>query len=50
VLYGLSQEDGLTFATLLHSLQLVLVVTMGIASLLLLFSSGKEKADGEKTA
>src|SRR6185369_10551032 len=26
VLYGLSREDGLTFATLLHSLQLVLVV------------------------
>ena len=48
VLYGLSQEDGLTFATLLHSLQLVLVLIMGIASLLLLFSSGKEKMNGEK--
>ena len=48
VLYGLSQEDGLTFATLLHSLQLVLVIIMGIASLLLLFSSGKEKVNGKK--
>jgi len=45
VLYGLSREDGLTFATLLHSLQLVLVVIMGIASLLMLFSSGKEKVN-----
>ena len=50
VLYGLSREDGLTFATLLHSLQLVLVIIMGIASLLLLFSSGKEKMSGEKIA
>jgi uncharacterized protein (TIRG00374 family) len=50
VLYGLSQEEGLTFATLLHSLQLVLVIIMGIASLLLLFSSGKEKANWKKTA
>jgi hypothetical protein len=50
VLYGLSREDGLTFATLLHSLQLILVITMGIASLLLLFSSGKEKIIEEKTA
>ena len=50
VLYGLSQEDGLTFATVLHSLQLVLVITMGIASLLLLFSTGKENVNGKKTA
>jgi len=50
VLYGLSREDGLTFATLLHSLQLVLVIIMGIASLLLLFSSGKEKMNGKKIA
>jgi len=50
VLYGLSQEDGLTFATLLHSLQLILVIIMGIASLLLLFSSRKEKMNGEKIA
>ncbi len=49
VLYGLSRENGLTFATLLHSVQIVLVVTMGIASLLLLFSSGKEKKNGKKT-
>ena len=41
MLYGLSQQDGLTFATLVHSLQLILVVVFGIASLLLLFSSKK---------
>lgn len=50
VLYGTSQANGLTFATLLHSLQLVLVVIMGIASLLLLFSSGKGKVNVEKAA
>ncbi len=43
VLYGLSQQDGLTFATLLHSLQLLLVVTMGTASLLILFAINKKK-------
>lgn len=43
MLYGLSQQDGLTFATLLHSLQLLLVVIMGIASLLILFSGSKKK-------
>ena len=42
MLYGLSQQDGLTFATLIHSLSLVLVVLFGIASLLLLFSGNKK--------
>jgi len=42
MLYGLSQQDGLTFATLLHALSLMLVILFGIASLLLLFI--KEKA------
>jgi len=50
VLYGLSKEDGLTFATLLHSLQLVLVIIMGIVSLLLLFSSEKKKVKEKKLA
>ena len=43
MLYGLSQQDGLTFATLIHTLSLVLVVLFGIASLLLLFSGNKKK-------
>jgi uncharacterized protein (TIRG00374 family) len=46
LLYGLSQQDGLTFATLVHMLSLVLVVLFGIASLFLLFSA--EKANNSK--
>lgn len=38
ILYGLSRQEGLAFATLLHSLQLLLVVIFGLASLLLLFN------------
>ena len=37
MLYGVSQEDGLAFATLVHSLQLLLVLIFGTASLILLF-------------
>ncbi len=42
MLYGVSKEDGLTFATLLHSLQLFLVIILGVASFLLLFSKSKK--------
>ena len=42
VLYGLSREEGLTFATMLHSLQLVLIIVFGIVSLLLLASVRKK--------
>ena len=41
ILYGVSQQDGLTFATLLHSLQLLLILVFGVASLLLLFGVRK---------
>jgi len=41
ILYGVSQQEGLTFATLLHSLQLLLIIVFGVASLLLLFSVRK---------
>ncbi|HEY5967401.1 MAG TPA: lysylphosphatidylglycerol synthase transmembrane domain-containing protein [Chitinophagaceae bacterium] len=44
MLYGLSQQDGLTFATLLHTLQLLLVVVFGVISLILLFSENKKRA------
>jgi glycosyltransferase 2 family protein len=37
MLYGVSQQDGLAFATLVHSLQLLLVLLFGTASLILLF-------------
>lgn len=38
LLYGLTQEQGLAFATLLHSLQIILSVLLGSVSFLLLFS------------
>lgn len=43
LLYGLSQEEGLAFATLLHSLQMILSVVLGIISFLLLFSARRPK-------
>lgn len=48
MLYGLSQQDGLTFATLVHTLSLVLVVLFGIVSLLLLFSGNKKNTISRK--
>jgi uncharacterized protein (TIRG00374 family) len=36
MLYGLSQQDGIGFATLLHSLQILLVIVFGAASLVFL--------------
>jgi len=49
MLYGLSQQDGLTFATLLHTLQLLLVVVFGVISLILLFSENKKRAGRAQT-
>jgi hypothetical protein len=43
VLYGISKEDGLTFATMLHGVQLILVVTLGLLSMFLLLSARKNK-------
>jgi hypothetical protein len=43
VLYGVVVEDGLAFAFMLHGLQLILVIVLGIASLFLLFSARKNK-------
>lgn len=43
VLYGVGVEDGLAFAFMLHGLQLILVIALGIASLFLLFSARKNK-------
>jgi len=50
MLYGLSQQDGLAFATLVHSLSLVLVIVFGIISMILLFSENKKQADLKKVA
>ena len=43
VLYGLSQQDGLAFATLLHTLSLAIFVFFGMASILLWVSGKKQK-------
>jgi uncharacterized protein (TIRG00374 family) len=45
MLYGLSQQDGLAFATIVHSLSLVLVIVFGIISMLLLFSENKKQVN-----
>ncbi len=42
VLYGVLKEDGLAFATMLHGLQFILVIVLGIASMFLLFSARKK--------
>ncbi len=41
MLYGLSKQDGLAFATLIHASQILLVVLLGSVSLLLLFLKNK---------
>lgn len=43
MLFGVAAENGLAFAFMLHGLQLVLVVALGIVSLFLLFSFSKNK-------
>lgn len=43
LLYGLTQEEGLAFATLLHGLQMILSVLLGSISFLLLFSGQQKK-------
>ena len=42
-LYGLSREDGLAFATLLHTSQLMVVIISGSLSFLLLFLANKSR-------
>jgi uncharacterized protein (TIRG00374 family) len=43
ILYGLSHEDGLTFATLVHASQLVIVVLLGSLSLFFLFLETRKR-------
>ncbi|HET6767193.1 MAG TPA: lysylphosphatidylglycerol synthase domain-containing protein, partial [Chitinophagaceae bacterium] len=45
LLYGISEENGLAFATLLHSLQILLIVVFGMISLLFLFIGSKKSGD-----
>ncbi len=47
ILYGISLQDGLTFATLIHTLSLLMVVILGITSLFLLFVENKRNANRE---
>jgi glycosyltransferase 2 family protein len=45
ILYGLSQEHGLAFATLMHTSQTLVVILFGGISLFLLFLGSKKSAD-----
>ena len=49
LLYGVIKENGLAFATLLHGLQFVLVIILGVVSLILLFSGRKKNLTTEET-
>lgn len=44
-LYGLSREDGLAFATMLHTSQMLIVIVLGSVSFLLLFFVNKNSAN-----
>lgn len=44
ILYGLTKEDGLTFATLIHAIQTVLILLLGSISLILLLAERKRNA------
>lgn len=48
MLYGLSQQEGLTFATLVHTLSLLMIVVLGVISLLLLFAARRQKQVAER--
>lgn len=50
LLYGLTQEDGLVFATMLHALQMLLSILLGSISFLLIFSASKAKTNDITTA
>jgi len=45
LLYGVSEQNGLAFATLLHSLQLLLIIVFGVISLFFLFTASKKSSD-----
>jgi glycosyltransferase 2 family protein len=45
LLYGVSLQDGLSFATLLHSLQLITVIVTGSIAMFLLFLQRRRKAE-----
>ncbi len=50
MLYGLSHQDGLAFATLTHAISMTLVVVFGIVSLLLLFSDNKKRIQSDESS
>lgn len=43
-IFGISQEDGLVFATIAHESQTILLVTLGVISMAVLFLKKKPKA------
>lgn len=42
VLFGISQVDGITYATLVHSLQLALIIVVGLFSLFMIARNKKK--------
>jgi glycosyltransferase 2 family protein len=50
MLYGLSQEDGLAYATLVHSSQMILVTILGSLSIVLFFIDAKKRELGNNAA
>jgi uncharacterized protein (TIRG00374 family) len=42
MLFGVSRQDGLAFATLVHASQMVMIIILGLVSLLLLFLRNKK--------
>ena len=48
-LYGISREEGLTYATLTHGSQMIMMITLGLVSLMLMFAVRKKarKAENE---
>jgi len=49
-LFGVSNTDGIVYATLVHTTQTLLVVFLGTLSLLLMFLSGKKKVQSNQNS
>ena len=48
LLYGLSRTEGLIFATLIHSLQLIMIVILGVFSLFIVLIKKRQALDLHK--
>ena len=41
-LYGITREEGLTYATITHGSQMIMVIALGLVSLMLMFAVQKK--------